>query len=70
MPEDFISKMAKYVAFLYREADVWKRETGRIDMVNLFMMKVEAVRDICTIFGCREEVWSEALKIYQFVVEK
>ena len=34
------------------------------------MTKVEAVRDICTIFGCREEVWSEALKIYQFVGEK
>ena len=70
MPEDFISKMAKYVAFLYREADVWKRETGRIDMVNLFMTKVETVRDICSMLGCREEVWSESLKFYQFVEEK
>ena len=70
MPEDFISKIAKYVAFLYRGSDVLKHQTRRIDTADLFMTKVEAVRDICTIFGCREEVWSEALKIYQFVGEK
>lgn len=64
MPEDFISKMAKYAAFLHREADVWESETGRQDMVDLFMTKAETVRDICVMFGCKDEVWEEAEKIY------
>lgn len=36
MPENFISKMAKYVAFLYREADIWEQETDNRDAVSLF----------------------------------
>lgn len=64
MPKDFIGKMAKYVAFLYREADQWKHETGWMETVNLFMTKIETARDICAMFGVRAEVWREAKKIY------
>lgn len=66
MPNDFISKMAKYVAFLYRQADVWEDETDRRDMVDLFATKLETCRDICAMFDCRTEVWREARKIYNF----
>lgn len=70
MPNEFISKMAKYVAFLYREADIWEHETGWTETVNLFMTKIETVRDICAMFGCRAEVWAEAVKVYDFNKEK
>lgn len=66
MPNDFISKMAKYIAFLYRERDVWEDATDRRDMVDLLAAKIETVRDICAMFGCRAEVWREAKKIYDF----
>lgn len=64
IPNDFISKMAKYIAFLYRELTVWKAETNRQDMITLLVDKIEACRDICTMFECRTEVWVEAKKIY------
>lgn len=66
LPEEFISKMAKYVAFLYREVDVWSHETTNRNTVSLFNDKIEAARDICTMFNCRADVWREAKKIYDF----
>lgn len=70
MPENYISKLARYVAFLYREADTWAYEVNRADMVNMFLTKIEAVRDICVMFNCRVEVWAEARKMYDFVREE
>lgn len=35
MPENFISKMSKYVAFLCREADLWELEVDHKDMGEL-----------------------------------
>lgn len=66
MPNDFISKMAKYIAFLHRERDVWEDATDRRDMVDLFATKIETCRDICAMFGCRAEVWKEAKKFYDW----
>lgn len=66
MPKDFVEKMAKYVAFLYREADQWKHETGWTETVKLFDDKIETVRDICAMFGVRAEVWKAAKKIYDW----
>lgn len=66
MPKDFIEKMAKYVAFLNRERDKWYEETTWEEMVNLFDLKIEACRDICSMFGVRAEVWREAKKIYDW----
>lgn len=66
MPKDFVEKMAKYVAFLYREEDLWDLKTGRKETVNLFGLKIEAASDICSMFNCRAEVWREAKKIYDF----
>lgn len=69
MPEDFISKMAKYVAFLSREADRWELEAERKDMRDQFMAKIETAMDICAMFGCRESVQAEAEKIYCFAMD-
>ena len=69
MPNEFISKMAKYVAFLCREADIWESEAERQDMTDLFMTKVETAKDICAMFGCKDEVWAEAEKIYCFAAD-
>ena len=69
MPEKFISKMAKYVAFLCREADIWELEAERKDIENLFMTKVETAMDICAMFGCKDEVQEEAEKIYCFAAD-
>lgn len=66
MPNDFIPKLARYVAYLQREADVWSYEEGRKDMSSYFLEKVDTVRDICAMFGCISEVWAEAKKIYDF----
>lgn len=66
MPNDFISKMAKYVAFLNREADIWEHETDCKDATSVFYDKIETCRDICTMFGVRSEVWREAKKIYDW----
>lgn len=70
MPKDFIEKMAKYIAFLYRERDVWEHETGWTETVDLFELKIEACRDICTMFGVRTEVWKQAKTIYDWEDEK
>lgn len=70
MPNDFISRMARYVAFLYRERDVWDDATDRRDMVDLFTIKLETVRDICAMFSCRAEVWREVKTIYDFEEDK
>lgn len=69
MPKDFIERMARYVAFLYREEKVWEESTDRQDMVDLFASKIETVRDICAMFGCRAEVWKAAQEIYNFKEE-
>lgn len=66
MPNEFISKMARYVAFLQREADVWYYEGDRRDMSSYFLEKVDTARDICAMFGCVKDVWDEAKKIYDF----
>lgn len=69
MPKDFVDKMAKYVAWLRREADVWEEATDRQDMVDLFATKLETCRDICAMFGCRAEVWKKVEEIYDFKEE-
>ena len=66
MPNDFIPKMARYVAFLQREADVWYYERNDREMSSYFLEKVDTVKDICTMFGVTSEVWREAKKIYNF----
>lgn len=66
MPNDFISKMAHCVAFLYHERDLWREETKWEETANLFELKIETCRDICAMFGVRTEVWREAKKIYDW----
>ena len=65
MPEKFVSKMANYVAFLYRSRDVWVHENLE-SSVELLETKIETVRDICTMFNCRVEVWRVAKEIYDW----
>lgn len=69
MPENFVSKMAKYVAFLCREADLWELQGNYKNIENLFTAKIETAMDICAMFGCRDEVQAEAEKIYCFAVD-
>lgn len=69
MPENFISKMAKYVAFLCREADLWELRGNHKNIENLFTAKIETAMDICAMFGCRDEVQAEAEKIYCFAAD-
>lgn len=66
MPRDFIEKMARYVAFLHREIDVWNIETNWPEKADLFNLKIEACSDICSMLNCRSEVWREAKKIYDW----
>lgn len=66
MPKDFIEKMAKYLSFLFREREMWIHETGWTETVTLFNDKIETVRDICAMFGVREEVWEKAKEIYDW----
>ncbi len=66
MPKDFIEKMAKYLSFLFREREMWKHETSWTETVNLFNDKIETVRDICAMFGVRDEVWKKAKEIYDW----
>lgn len=66
---DFIHKMARYVAYLRREADIWHEESGDGEMYQFFITKLEGVRDVCAMFGCVFEVWAEARKIYKGVEE-
>jgi len=66
MPENFVSTMAKYLAFLAREKDMWEAEDIDTcqDVAGLISMKIETVRDICAMFNCRDAVWKESMKIY------
>lgn len=66
MSKDFVEKMAKYLSFLHRERDVWNHETGWTETVKLFDDKIETVRDICSMFGVRAEVWKQAKTIYDW----
>lgn len=66
MPNDFISTMAKYVAYLARQADTYFYEKNEQDMVDYFMTKLDTARDICAMFKCIPDVWAEAKKIYDF----
>lgn len=69
MPNDFVEKMAKYVAFLHREQDMWMLETDWTEAAKVFGLKIEACCDICTMFGVREEVWNKAKEIYDWESE-
>lgn len=69
MPDEFVSKMIKYLAFLYREQEMWQeghdwQDTVAMDMVNRLAIQIETARDICKMFGCEDQVWKEAMKIY------
>lgn len=69
MPDEFVSKMIKYLAFLYRELNMWQegcdpQDTVTMDMINRLAIQIETARDICKMFGCEAQVWREAFKIY------
>lgn len=72
MPDDFVSKMIKYLAFLYRELNMWQEVYIRYNsqdpmakyMVDRLAIQIETARDICKIFGCEAQVWREAMAIY------
>lgn len=69
MPDEFVSKMTKYLAFLYREIDMWQenldpQDTAAMDMVYRLTIQIETTRDICKMLGCEAQVWREAFKIY------
>lgn len=60
------AKLAKYIAFLRREADIWRQETTNVDRLSYFDGKMDTAIDICTMLGCKDKVLSEASKIYNF----
>lgn len=65
--DTFIDNMARYLAYLHRTADSYYYSTLRDrDMIDFFVNKIEAVRDICIIFKCTPEVWAKAKTIYDF----
>lgn len=67
MPENFISKMAEKVAFWHERADAnYYDDYPDQDMVDYYLVKIDAAHDICTMFECASEVWAEAKKIYDF----
>ena len=67
MPENFINKMAHFVAFCHSRADAYYYSEDRNqDMVDYYLVRSDAARDICTMFECTSEVWAEAKKIYDF----
>ena len=69
MPEEFITKMARYVAYCHRMADAWYysgKDDSEQSMVDLFMTRCDTAGDICAMFGCIPDVWREAKKIYDF----
>ena len=67
MSENFINKMAHFVAFCHSRADAYYySEPREQDMVDYFMTRCDAARDICTMFECTSKVWAEAKKIYDF----
>lgn len=63
MSDEFVSKMTKYLAFLYRELEKWAEYDSQ-DMVNRLAIQIKNTRDICRMFGCEAQVWREAFKIY------
>lgn len=69
MNNEIISKLARYVAFLRRESNIWRQGAMNIDRLNYLDGKMDGVMDICTMLGCRDEVWSEAAKIYDVTEE-
>lgn len=69
MTDEFISKLARYVAFLRRESEIWRQGAMNVDRLNYLDGKMDTAMDICTMLGCRDKVWSEAAKIYDVVEE-
>lgn len=68
MPDEFVSKMTNYLAFLYRELEMWEEYDSQdmvaVNMVNRLAIQIKNTRDICKMFGCEAQVWREAFKIY------
>lgn len=72
MPDEFVSKMIKYLAFLYREQEMWQevcigynsQDPMAKYMVDRLAIQIETARDICKMFGCEDQVWREAMAIY------
>ena len=64
MPTEFIEKMAKYIAFLQHQYDVYRGESGKEDMAEFYSTKLSAARDICILFKCAPEIYSEVRRIY------
>lgn len=69
MTDELVSKLARYVAFLRREADIWRQGATNVDRLNYLDGKMDTAMDICTMLGCRDKVWSEAAKIYAVAEE-
>lgn len=63
---DIVPSLARYLAFITRERDVWRAEETEtsLDIANMFDAKIETIRDICAMFDCRDAVWKESMKIY------
>lgn len=66
MPENFIAKMAGYLAEMERRADVYFYVNDDATMTTYYLDRVDSVKDICDLIGCTTEVWAEAKKIYDF----
>ena len=68
MPDEFVSKMTNYLAFLYRELEMWEecdsQDMVAVNMVNRLAIQIKNTRDICKMFGCEAQVWREAMEIY------
>ena len=64
MNDEFIQKMARYVAFLSREKDIWANAAERQDMADIFATKLETVLDICAMFDCKDSVLEQAVEFY------
>ena len=56
MTDDNINKLAAYVRFLRGRLDTYCCE-GNEEMCDYVGAKLEAVREICVIFDCRNEVY-------------
>lgn len=69
MRKSKLSRLAGYVAYLYKQRDVWRRAGGHHDEVKLFSERIETIKDICSILECRDAVWREVVAIYDFTKE-
>ena len=65
MTEEFVQKMASYLAFLFRERDRWREVSESDAKVRYFGAKIEAVMDICSMFNCRSKVLQRLEKYYK-----